>query len=230
MRLLVLFLFLAFSAKAQKVSILPETREIEGLRRKGMAVLVEYDKKTVEKAWSKYLKAVGKTDSWKNGALVILESNVTNPDFAGADHITQLVATSEGTKVFWSIGQKGEYAEPGTTLYEKAKKGLTDFCKQLYREDLTEQIEAAEKVADVVSRTHDKTVQMGEHLRKQLDRNAQDQATLIKNMEEKKVEAERLKQELAQNKIDQESALEEIKKVRKIAEDKKRKLTTDNNQ
>jgi hypothetical protein len=83
-------------------------------------------------------------------------------------------------------------------------------------------------VADVMSRTHDKTVQMGEHLRKQLERNATDQTNLLKNLEEKKAEAERLKAELNQNKIDQETALEEIKKVRKVAEEKRNKLIISN--
>jgi hypothetical protein len=224
MRILFVLLLLSLSAQAQKVTIAPETREIEGLRRKGMSTLVEYDKKTVDKAWTKFLKTIGKPESWKSGATVILEANITQPDFAGVDHVTRLDATTEGTKIFWSIGLKGDYAEPTSPLYEKAKTALTNFCKQLYRDDLADQIDAAEKVADVVSRTHDKTVQMGEHLRKQLERNAQDQASLVKSLEEKKAEAERLKQEIAQNKIDQESALEEIKKVRKIAEDKKAKM------
>ena len=222
--LLVLLLVFPLTVLAQKISVVPEAREIEGVRRKGLSTVVEYDKKTVEKAWQRMLKTIGKTDSWKSGAMVILAANVTAPEFQGADHVTRLDATSEGTKIFWSLGQKGEYAEPGSAGYERAKKAMTEFVKSLYRDDLNDQIEAAEKVVDVASRTHDKTVQMGEHLRRQLERNGQDQISLQKQLEEKRQEAERLKQELVQNKNDQEATLEEIRKVRKIAEDKKVKL------
>ncbi len=226
MRVWVLLLALGLPGWAwgQKVTIVSETREIEGLRRKGMSALVEYDKKTVEKAWTRLLKTIGKAESWKSGALVVLAANVTAPELSGVDHITRLDATTEGTKVFWSLGQKGEYLEPGSPEYERAKRMLADFARQLYRDDLSEQIAAAEKVVDVASRTHDKTVQMGEHLRRQLERNGADQQSLIKQLEEKRQEAERLKQELTNNKTDQESALEEIRKVRKIAEERKGKL------
>lgn len=230
MRLLLALLLLPFAVHAQKTIIVPEARDIEGVRRKGMSVLVEYDRRTVEKAWNRMLKTLGKPESWKSGAIVILAANVTSPDFAGADHVTRLDATTEGTKIFWSIGSKGEYAEPGSAGYERAKKALTEFCRGLYRDDLSEQIEAAEKVVDVASRTHDKTVQMGEHLRRQLERNAADQQALLKSLEEKKAESDRLRQEIIQNKTDQESALEEIRKVRKIAEDKKAKLMQSNGQ
>jgi len=227
MALLVGTSLLGTSVLAQKATVFSEFREIEGLRRQGQGVLVEYEKKTVEKAWNKFLKTIGKPEAWKGGTTVVLEASVTNPDYAGADHITRLDATAEGTKVFWSIGAKGEYAQPGTQLHDKAKKALQDFARQLYRDDLTEQIEAAEKMAEVASRTHDKTAQMGENLRKQQERNTQEQASLLKAQEEKKTDAERIKQELVQNKLDQESALEEIKKIRKIAEERKRKLTTE---
>ena len=225
MRLLLFLLILPLSVLAQKVSIVPESREIEGLRRKGMAALVEFDKKTVDKAWQRQMKGIGKMETWKSGAIVVLAGNVTAPDFAGADHITRLDATTEGTKIFWSLGEKGDYAEPGSADYERAKRTLADFCRSLYRDDVAGQIDAAEKVVETASHTHDKTVQMGEHLRRQLERNVADQQALLKNLEEKKADAERIKQELAQNKADQEATLEEIRKVRKIAEDRKAKLT-----
>ncbi len=209
---------------AQNVAISPEVREVEGLRRKGMTALVEFEKKTVEKAWTKFLKDFGKVENWKSGAWAVLGANQTQPDYKGLDLVSRLDATSQGTKVFLSLGAKGDYVEPGTELYEKAKGQLQTFCKQLYRDDISVQIDEAEKRVDLVSRIHDKTVQMGEQLKRQLEKNANEQAKLQKEMEEAKADAERLKADIQQNKIDQESALEEIKKVRKIAEEKKTKL------
>ena len=223
--LFLLFISLASSTlQAQTVTVLPETRDVEGLRRGGMTALVEFDKKTVEKAWTKFLKELGKVDTWKSGAMVILSPNQTSLDYKGMDLVSRLDATPQGTKVFLSLGAKGDYAEAGTDAYEKAKAQLQTFCKQLYRDDISVQIDAAEKQVDDASKTHDKTVQVGEQLKRKLDRNADDQVKLQKELEDKKADAERLKAEIQQNKIDQESALDEIKKVRKIAEEKKAKL------
>lgn len=189
-----------------------------------MTALIEFDKKTVEKAWTRFLKDFGKVESWKSGAWAVLGPNQVQPDFKGLDLVSRLDATPQGTKVFISFGAKGDYVEPGTELYEKAKGQLQAFCRQLYRDDISAQIDAAEKVVDMASRTHDKTVQMGEQLKRQLEKNQNDQQQLLKELEEKKADEQRLKTEIQQNKIDQESALEEIKKVRKIGEDKKQRL------
>lgn len=220
----ILILFAGLALHAQSVTVLPETREVEGLRRGGMTALVEFDKKTVEKAWTRFLKEFGKVETWKSGAMVVLAANQTLPEYKGMDLVSRLDATTQGTKVFLSLGAKGDYAEPGTDAYEKAKTQLLAFCKQIYRDDISVQIDAAEKQVDDASKTHDKTVQMGEQLKRKLERNQDDQVKLQKEMEEKKADAERLKAEIQQNKIDQESALDEIKKVRKIAEEKKAKL------
>lgn len=227
-RLVALSLFLiavlSMSARAQTVNVAPEVREVEGLRRKGMTALIEMDKKTVEKAWMKYLKDFGKVETWKSGAAVVLGTNQTQPDYKGLDLVSRVDATQQGTKIFLSLGAKGDYVEPGTELYDKAKAQLQGFCKQVYRDDINTQIEAAEKFVDIASRTHDKTVQMGEQLKRQVEKNQEEQTKLQKELEEKKAEAEKLKAEIQQNKIDQEAALEEIRKVRKIAEDKKTRL------
>jgi hypothetical protein len=212
------------SAHAQKITVSAEARELEGLRRRGMGCMIEYDKRTVEKAWNRQLKNLGKADSWKSGAQVILAPNMASQDFSGLDLISLVSATSEGTKLFLALGQKGDYAEPGSQEYERGRALLQAFARQLARDDISEQIAAAEKVVDIAARTHDKTMSIGEQLQRTLERNGKEQQNLQKALEENRLESERLRAEILQNKADQESALEEIKKVRKIAEDRKTRL------
>jgi len=213
-------------AFAQRVTVVQETREVEALARQGMSALVEYDKRTVEKAWTRYLKTLGKLDTWKGGAMVVLADATGKGPFAQYDLISQLLATTEGTKIFWSMGKGGEYLAITHPDYEKAKKALTDFCRQLYRDDISEQIDEAEKIIEMASRTHDKTVQMGESLKKRLERNLQEAQELVKKQAENRQEAEALRVEIQQNRADQEATLDEIKKVRKVAEDRRAKLQT----
>jgi len=220
----VVFVLSAMAATAQKVQVLPEMKEIEGLRRKGMKCLAEYDKKTVEKAWLKWLKGYGKPDTWKGGAIVLLASANSSETLKDYDWITQLDATNQGTMIFWSLGAKGDYAEPGTTDYEQGKVLLEKFGRQLQMDDLQGQISAAENVAELASKTYDKTVGYGEQLKSQLARNSKARAQLLKDLDLNRQDSVRIKNDIFQNRTDQEASLDEIKKVRKIAEEKKLKL------
>ena len=212
------------TASAQKAIVVTESREIEGLKREGMSMLVEFEKKTVEKSWVKLLKTYGKPDTWRSGAVVLLQPANTGNILTGYDWVSRIDATKLGTKVFLSLGSKGEYAKPADPDFDKGRQFMQAFARQLYIDDIQEQIAAAEKATEEASQTHDKTAQVGEQLKKQLERNANDQTQLQKNLDNKRAEAERIKNEVKQNKLDQEAALEEIKRVRKAAEDKRLKL------
>ena len=222
--LFILVFLTSLAAIGQKVQVQPETKEIEGLRRKGMKCLAEYDKKTVEKAWLKLLKGYGKPDTWKGGAIALLATANGSEMLKEYDWITQLDATSQGTMIFLSLGAKGEYAEQGTPDYEKGKQMLERFGRQLQTEDLQGQISAAENVAELASKTYDKTVGYGEQLKSQMARIAKGKAELLKDLDQNKQDSVRIRKDLLQNRTDQEASLDEIKKVRKIAEEKKQKL------
>ena len=217
--------FAVQNAVAQRVSVLPAEAEIDGLKRSGLSTTIELERKQVEKAWNKYLKNLGKVESSK-GNYTAKAASVPSIAPGTVNIFSKVEADTRGTTIFYAIDLGTEFVTIGTPAYENARKLLHEFAVQQYRDDLNEQIKEADEVVDDAVRTHEKKVAQGENFQKQLERNAQEKIKLQKELEENARELEKLKNNIEQNKTDQATALEEIKKVRKVSEDKKSKLSS----
>lgn len=225
--LLLFSLFVSLGvAQAQKVSVQTAETEIEGLKRSGLSTTIELERKQVEKAWNKYLKSVCKKVESSKGSYIAKGANIPEIAPGNINVFSKVDADTRGTTIFYAIDLGTEYIAQGTPAYEAARKILHEFTVQQYRDDLNEQIKEADEVVDDAVRTHEKKMAQGENLQKQIERNAQEKIKLQKELEENAENAEKLKKSIEQNKIDQATALEEIKKVRKVSEDKKTKLST----
>ena len=222
------FLFVALAAVAhptfcQKVSVRPEEAEIDKMRRKGLATTIELDRKTVEKAWQKRLKELGKTESDK-GIYTLKSAMVPALSATPVSIFSHIEADTKGTTIFYAIDLGTEYVAPGKPEYDEAKKILHEFAVQVYRDDLNRQIEEADKAVEASVRLHDKQQEQGLSLMKQIERNQSDKAKLMLQLQQNLTEMVQLKNDSAQNKLQQSSALEEIDRLRKVSVDKKNKL------
>lgn len=153
--------------------------------------------------------------------------SVTVPAFSAnpLSIYSKIEANTLGTTVFYALDLGTEYASPGTKEFDEAKKFLHEFAVQVYREDLNLQIAEADKAVDAAVKTHDKLMEDGLLILKQIDKNAYEKQEIQLELQKNIAEMVRIKSDSAQNKLHQSNALDEINRLRKVTEEKKNKLT-----
>src|SRR5690554_6758909 len=170
---LILILTLVFHfSNAQKISVTESSETIEKISRTGMYTMIELDDKTIRKAWEKQLKTYGKVESSKD-VYTIHVAQLSSVSNKPCRIISKLTSTPKGTKVWWAIDLGDSYVNSSTnnSAYNSAKKILHDFATQAYRDDINEQIKAAEKALASSVKNQEKEIKEGEDLVKAVEKN-----------------------------------------------------------
>jgi hypothetical protein len=218
------FMLMTQPVLGQKVSVKAEEAEIDLMRRKGLATTIELDRKTVEKAWLKKLKELGKTEN-KNGVITLRSVLVPAISEHPVTIFSRLDSDTKGTTVFYAIDLGTEYAAPGSKEFDEAKKYLHEFSVQVYREDLNIQIVEADKAVETAVKTHDKLMDDGLSITKQIENNLSEKRKINEKLQQNTAEMFRIKADSVSNKLQQSNALDEINRLRKVTEEKKNKLS-----
>jgi hypothetical protein len=223
--LYVLLQILVLGSMAQVISVVPDEAELDGIRRKGVGVVIELDKKLIEKAYVKKLKETGKTEVNKTGSITIKPINLPSlPSTLNATGFARADQGPKGTRVFLAIDLPTEPIALGHPAWEELKKFLYDFALQCYRDDLNTQISEGDKAVDAAVKLNESSTEEGHDIKRKIERNQVERTRLLQQMSENESELLKLKGDSVQNKIIQISTFEEIQKLQKIVEDKKTKL------
>jgi uncharacterized protein YlaN (UPF0358 family) len=187
--------------------------------------LVELDKKLIEKAYLKKLKETGRTEMNKTGSITVKSASL--PGLAGTVNPTAFARADQGakgTRVFLSVDLPTETIKAGHAAFDELKKFLYDFALQCYRDDLNAQIAEADKAVDAAVKLNENSTDEGQDLKRQLEKNLNENNRLKQLLNENESERLKLKSDSVQNKIIQISTFEDIQRLQKIVEDKKTKL------
>jgi phage protein U len=215
-------LFLCQISFCQKILVKTTDQTVSGQTYTGQAVQVELERKSVERAWVKQLKELGRVDQNKNQIEI---KNVILPEIQGEVRILSLLNTTlEGTQIFWVILHGNEAIKAGTTEFSAASKFLYDFVLSLYRDDVNKQIADADKTVEESVERHDRKVKESLEIARDLQRNRSDRIRFQKQLEENGINFQRLKGDSIQAELDKTETIKEIDKLRKISEEKKNKL------
>lgn len=208
----------------QKIEVKSGEHEVDKMKRKGLLTRIELEPKVVEKAWTKRLREFGKLEAGKGFYKM---QSVTVPAISNdpVSIFSRVEAGAGGTVVFYSIDLGSEYAQPGQPAYEKAKAFLHDFAVAVYREDVNQEIEQADKAVDAAVKVHDRYMESGQRISSGLARNRTDKERLLKALQDNQAELGKLQQDSSRNRLDQETAVTEINRLRAISEEKKAKLS-----
>lgn len=222
---LLLLFFLPLATRAQETGVREANGQIGDKSLKGFIACLELDARSVESAWQRYLRSLGKTESPERNTIQAL--NLMAPQIASdaVDLYSRLTVTSRCIQVFLTAFRAGTELELPASQKENVRKMLEEFAREQYRQDLKKQMAEAERVVNLAVKAHDKRMDEGQNIRSRIARNHRDRDRLRKELEENARDLIRLRADSAINQSEQETALEEIKKVRSIAEEKKQKLS-----
>ncbi len=199
----------------KEITVVPSHAQVQLVDREGMQVLIELDRKFVEKTWLQKLKTFGKVETEKESYII---HGASIPEISSSCTLYSTVFTTKtGTVVFWAIDLGSQYVTQGHDHYEKAKKKLHTFAKEIYVADVNVQIAAAEDALNASSKSLDKLVKQGESLNSALDKNAKDKVDLQRKLEDNNKELKFLESE----EVRIEGRMKEVKSTENTEEQQK---------
>jgi len=232
--LLACFLVSTF-AFAQQFQILESEVDIKDVPRKGQQLLVQLDKKVVEKAWESHLrekagKIVSPLTLPKNqlakGVSVLEKARIDSIWPAPMRIMSKVEDTPAGTTVWWTLDLGNAYvSKEGTPQqYAAAETFLKDFARKIYSNDIKQQVAEAEKARQSAQNEHNRVVKQADDLNRSLDRNAAHKRELEAELERNAKEHEQIIADIANNLKQQEVTQKEIENMQKAIEVVKAKV------
>ena len=209
--------FLAFATinlSAQKVKVQESSESIENVTRQGMFVLLELDKKEVEKAWVKYLKTYGKT-STSTGAILVQAAEMKAICDYPCRVSSKVEVSALGSKVWWAIDLGPKYVtKESEAEYRGAEKMLYEFAVNAYKDDVNRQIADAEGALEVATKIHEKEVKEGTDLLEKIDNNKIQKTELETKLQTNKEDYARFNREIDNVFLEQKTALLNVENIK----------------
>lgn len=199
---------------AQKIKIQESSETVEGLSRTGMFVLLELDKKEVEKAWIKYLKQYGKPETGK-GLVLVQAADMKAISSYPCRVISMVEVAHTGSRVWWAIDMGSKFVtKESEAEYKGAEKMLYEFALNAYRDDVNRQIIDAEGALESATKIHEKEVNEGTSLQEKIDNNKVQKQDLENKLQINKEDYARLNREIDNNFADQKNALLNVENIK----------------
>lgn len=197
-----------------KITVTEDKKKIEGYEMKGASGKVQFDFATTEAALIKELKKYGKLEKTRPPYVVI---NAKLPSFSSDLIDVYAVLTSEtgGTSIW--IGAK----QPAKNV----KEFVYEFCLNMYKTDLQNQITEAETVILNKNKEYQKKITEGESLQADIEDNKKEKLRLEQSLQQNGLQKITLEKAIEQNKTDKSAVLLEVEKAKKVVEAKKVKLS-----
>jgi hypothetical protein len=222
--------FLAFSltsVHAQKIKIQEFSEKIDNISRPGMEVVLELDKKEVEKSWIKYLKNYGKPSS-AAGIIVVQAAEMKAISDYPCRVFSRVDISHKGSRIWWAIDLGAQFVSKETEAqYKGAEKMLYEFVVSAYREDVNNQIKDAEGALLSATKIQEKEVEEGTDLQEKINDNATEKKELGTKLQVNKEDYARLNREIDNNIAEQKVALQNSENIKIAQHAKEGQLQTD---
>lgn len=213
--LFIVFVQSTFAQSKKDISVVSAHTQVQQVEREGMQVTIELEEKFVTKSWIQKMKTFGKVESDKNSYVI---HGASIPDVSSSCTVYSTVfKTKSGTVIFWAIDLGSMYVTQGHEHYEKAKKKLYSYAKEIYIADVNIQIASAEGALNGSVKTQEKLVKQGESLKNSLQKNAKDKTDLERKLVDNGTEFKRLESE----EIRLEGRMKEVKATENYEEQQK---------
>lgn len=203
-----------FTAQAQKIKIQESSETVEGINRQGMYVLLELDKKEVEKSWLKYLKQYGKTETSK-GLITVQSADMKAISDYPCRVISMVEVAHTGARVWWAIDMGSKFVtKESEAQYAGAEKMLYEFAVNAYKEDVNRQIIDAEGALESATKIHEKEVTEGINLQDKIEANQTQKTELENKLKINQEDYTRLNREIDNNFAEQKTALLNVENIK----------------
>jgi len=211
-------MLLRVGAQAQTVYAGEQT--IEKAKLPGLFLTVPIDEKTATTEWEQELRTYGRS-SESRGVYRVINADIRAISPEPINLVSQVKGNKTSTTIFASFDLgSGNFVKTGDASYNAAETLLKDFAaKALYNNE----VRGAESGLSESQKNHQKLVQKGERLQRDIERNKREKERLLRSMDENAKELEQLTKDIDVNKVDQTNALTDMDVKKKNVETVKAK-------
>lgn len=213
-----LMMLLRVGAQAQTVYAGEQT--IEKVKLPGLFLTVPIDEKTATTEWEQELRTYGRS-SESRGVYRVSNADIRAVSPEPINLVSQVKGNKTSTTIFASFDLgSGNFVKAGDGSYNATETLLKDFAaKALYNNE----VRGAETSLTESQKNHQKLVQKGERLQRDIERNKREKERLLRSMDENTKELEQLTKDIDVNKVDQTNALTDMDVKKKNVETVKAK-------
>ncbi|KAB7727887.1 hypothetical protein F5984_19140 [Rudanella paleaurantiibacter] len=207
-----------FGSRAQTVYAGEQT--IEKNKLSGLFLTLPVDEKAVSREWEQVLRSYGRMNL-SRGVFRVTNADIPSVSSEPINLTSQLKGGKASTTLFASFDLgSGNFARPGDPSYSAAETLLKDFAaKALYNNE----VRIAEESFTEAQKAHQRSVQKGERLGRDIERNKREKERLLRSLDENAKELDQLTKDVDLNKTEQENALTEMDVKKKNVETVKAK-------
>ncbi|TAE32895.1 MAG: hypothetical protein EAZ91_03240 [Cytophagales bacterium] len=201
----ILLTLLSLSTYAQTVYATEQT--VDKVKVPGLALTLPIDEKSVDREWEPFLRTLGRPNS-SRGVYRVANADIRAISAEPINMVSEVKGNKTSTTVFaaFDLGS-GNFVKSGDAAYAAAETFLKDFAtKAVYNAT----VRGAEDALSESQKNHQKMVQKGERLQRDIERNKREKEKLLKNIDENAKELEQLTKDVATNKTDQTTALTDM--------------------
>lgn len=206
--------------QVQQIQVTNANSPFLGKTVKGYSTTVAVDYKTVEKAWTRKIREFGKPESLADKGLVLKSVTVTSISNSLITLFSRIEKTANGAMLF-----AGALDEASSAVENHGfQQWLYDFALGQYREDMSRQIQEADKSVESAVKLLENLNSKAERLERDKEKNAREKLRLQQQMQENLDNRLRITMDSTKTVKDRATTMEEITRLRQIVEDKKAKL------
>ncbi len=213
-----LFLLMCVGAQAQTVYAGEQT--IDKVKLPGLFLTVPIDEKSADGEWQQELRSYGRS-SESRGVYRVTNADIRAISPEPINMVSQVKGNKTTTTIFTSFDLgSGNFVKAGDASYSAAETLLKNFAaKALFNNE----VRGAETGLSESQKNHQKLVQKGERLQRDIERNKREKERLLRSIDENAKELEQLTKDSEVNKVDQTNALNEMDVKKKNVETVKAK-------
>jgi len=217
-------ILLAFQSNPPTIKVYEKEEKIENFQRKGFAVLILLEKSTIEKAWYKKVKELGKVDS-RGEQYIVREAVLPNISSQPVGLYSKVVEKSkQGVEVWVGVDLGTEFVTSSHAKKDEIERMLYDFALETYRVDLAMQVSEAEEVLAKSTKEYERSIATEQKIRNKKERNVEQKKDLLLRLQENKQDSLKLVKDLEMNKLEQTQDSVEVVKMKKAVEVVKNKM------
>ena len=213
-----LLMLLCLGVQAQTVYAGEET--VDRVKLPGLFLTLPIDEKSATNEWEAELRTYGRS-SQSRGVYRVINADIRAISTEPINMVSQVKGNKTSTTIFASFDLgSGNTVKPGDAAYSAAETLLKNFAlKALYNNE----VRSAENGLSESQKNHQKLVQKGERLGRDIERNKREKEKILRNMDENAKELEQLTKDTDINKTDQTNALTDMDIKKKNVETVKAK-------
>lgn len=211
---------LLLSAGAQAQTVYAGEQTIEKAKLPGLFLNLPIDEKSADREWEQALRTYGRVNA-SRGIYRVTNADIRSISSEPINMVSQVKGNKTSSTIFTSFDLgSGNFARPGDAAYSAAETLLKDFATAaLYNNE----VRGAEESLAESQRNHQKAVQRGERLQRDIERNKREKERLLRSIDENAKELEQLTKDAEANKTEQANALSEMDVKKKNVETVKAK-------